>query len=65
MKRLALAVALLATAACTAQEEAPVVDSAAMPAAAPAPMIDSVAPLDTTVVDTTAMPDSIVPPPAQ
>ncbi len=65
MKRLALAVALLAAAACTAQEEAPIADSAVMPAAAPAPMMDSVPVIDTTMIDTTIVDTTVVPPPAQ
>ena len=61
MKRIAVAVALVAIAACTAQEEAPVMDTAAAPAAAPAP--EPV--MDTTITDTltdTTDTSSVVPP---
>jgi len=56
MKRIAFAVAILAAVACSAQEEAEIIDTQVDPAAAPAPdeMMDM--PMDTTVVD------SIVPP---
>lgn len=61
MKRIAFAVALIGVAACTAQEEAPVMDTAA-PAAAPAPepMMDTTM-TDTSMVDTMTT-DSVTPP---
>jgi len=58
MKRLAVVVAVLLIAACTAREEAPI-DTAA-PAMAPAPM-----PMDTGMrMDTGMMGDTMMPPPA-
>lgn len=62
MKRIAIAVAIVALAACTAQEEAPIMDTTAAPAAAPAPMDTSMT--DTTVTDTT-MTDTTVTPPGE
>lgn len=57
MKRLAVVVAVLLIAACTAREEAPA-DTAA-PAMAPAPM-----PMDTGMRMDTGMMDTMTPPPA-
>jgi hypothetical protein len=55
MKRLALAAVVLTLAACSSQEETPVVDSTAAPAAAPAPTMapDSSAMMDSTAMDST------------
>ena len=65
MKRLALVAAVLALAACKTKEETPATDTAAPPAMAPAPAIDSAKKdtamkmdsamkMDTTKKDTTA-----------
>ena len=53
MKRIALAAAILFTAACGAKEEAKPADSAA-PAMAPAPAMDSAVKMDSMMHDTTA-----------
>jgi uncharacterized lipoprotein YajG len=57
MKRLALAAAVFALAACAKAEDTPMDDSAAAPAMAPAPA-DSAAPADSVVIDTTVKPDT-------
>lgn len=61
MKRIAVAIALIAVAACTAQEEAPVMDTTAAPAAAPAPE----AVMDSAAVDSTVVDSMVVPPPTE
>ena len=58
MKRLALVAAVLALAACATKEEAPPVDTtAAPPAMAPAPAVDSAAKADSMKADS-AMKDT-------
>jgi hypothetical protein len=59
MKRLAVVVAVLLIAACTAREEAPADTAAPAMAPAPAPM-----PMDTGMRMDTGMMDTVTPPPA-
>ena len=55
MKRLALAAAVLALAACKTKEETPATDTAAPPAMAPAPATDSAAKMDSAMKMDTGM----------